>query len=183
MLDTGFHRADPPDREFLPARRQNLFFSATMPGDRKLTGEILEPQPLKVSAAPQATTVERINQKVLFVEQQRKRAAGESVFDLSELLSDRLHLHQRAYCVARGWSRWASRRPPFTATRARQRGAARVTRAPGLATTLPRDRHRMCMWCSTSCRDVPEAYVHASRALAPTARPSPSAPTTRWATC
>uniref|UniRef100_UPI002FDB1481 DEAD/DEAH box helicase n=1 Tax=Phenylobacterium sp. TaxID=1871053 RepID=UPI002FDB1481 len=59
---------------------QNLFFSATMPGEiGKLAGELLK-NPLEVSVTPQATTVERIRQQVLFVEQQRKRALLAELF-------------------------------------------------------------------------------------------------------
>src|SRR4029450_3560767 len=75
MLDMGFIVPIRRIVKFLPKRRQNLFFSATMPAEiEKLSGEILTPNPLKVSVTPQATTVERINQRVLFVEQARKRA-------------------------------------------------------------------------------------------------------------
>jgi ATP-dependent RNA helicase RhlE len=83
MLDMGFIVPIRRIVKFLPkAPRQNLFFSATMPGEiEKLTGEILNPNPLKVSVTPQATTVERINQRVLFVEQQRKRALLAELFD------------------------------------------------------------------------------------------------------
>jgi ATP-dependent RNA helicase RhlE len=82
MLDMGFIVPIRRIVKFLPKTRQNLFFSATMPGEiEKLTGEILNPNPLKVSVTPQATTVERINQKVLFVEQQRKRALLAELFD------------------------------------------------------------------------------------------------------
>src|SRR5215472_8205331 len=81
MLDLGFVV---PIRKIvaqLPKVRQNLFFSATMPGEiGKLAGELLA-DPLKVSVTPQATTVERINQKVLFVEQGRKRALLAELFD------------------------------------------------------------------------------------------------------
>jgi ATP-dependent RNA helicase RhlE len=82
MLDMGFIVPIRRIVKFLPRQRQNLFFSATMPGEiEKLTGEILNPNPLKVSVTPQATTVERINQRVLFVEQQRKRALLAELFD------------------------------------------------------------------------------------------------------
>jgi ATP-dependent RNA helicase RhlE len=65
----------------MPKARQNLFFSATMPTEiGKLAGELLN-DPLKVSVTPSATTVERINQKVLFVEQSRKRALLSELFD------------------------------------------------------------------------------------------------------
>jgi ATP-dependent RNA helicase RhlE len=82
MLDMGFIVPIRRIVKFLPKQRQNLFFSATMPSEiEKLTGEILNPNPLKVSVTPAATTVERINQRVVFVEQQRKRALLAELFD------------------------------------------------------------------------------------------------------
>jgi ATP-dependent RNA helicase RhlE len=82
MLDMGFILPIRRIVKFLPRQRQNLFFSATMPSEiEKLTGEILNPNPLKVSVTPAATTVERINQRVLFVEQSRKRALLAELFD------------------------------------------------------------------------------------------------------
>jgi len=83
MLDMGFILPIRRIVKFLPKQpRQNLFFSATMPAEiEKLTGEILNPNPLKVSVTPAATTVERINQRVLFVEQTRKRALLAELFD------------------------------------------------------------------------------------------------------
>ncbi|MDZ4372129.1 MAG: DEAD/DEAH box helicase, partial [Phenylobacterium sp.] len=82
MLDMGFILPIRRIVRYVPKVRQNLFFSATMPTEiEKLSGEILNPNPLKVSVTPQATTVERINQRVLFVEQQRKRALLAELFD------------------------------------------------------------------------------------------------------
>jgi ATP-dependent RNA helicase RhlE len=82
MLDMGFIVPIRKIVKYLPRQRQNLFFSATMPGEiEKLSGEILNPNPVKVAVTPQATTVERINQRVLFVEQQRKRALLAELFD------------------------------------------------------------------------------------------------------
>ncbi len=82
MLDLGFIK---PIRQIvsrIPAKRQNLFFSATMPSEiGKLAGELLK-DPVKVQVTPQATTVERIKQSVVWVEQGRKRAL------LTELFSD-----------------------------------------------------------------------------------------------
>jgi ATP-dependent RNA helicase RhlE len=81
MLDLGFVVPIRKVVAQLPKQRQNLFFSATMPGEiGKLAGELLR-EPLKVAVTPQATTVERINQKVLFVEQGRKRALLAELFD------------------------------------------------------------------------------------------------------
>ncbi len=73
MLDMGFIVPIRRILGYLPKQRQNLFFSATMPADiGKLAGEMLN-DPLKVSVAPQATTAERVNQQVVFVEQARKK--------------------------------------------------------------------------------------------------------------
>ncbi|HWE45355.1 MAG TPA: DEAD/DEAH box helicase [Caulobacteraceae bacterium] len=82
MLDLGFVKPIRQVASKLPARRQNLFFSATMPGEiAKLAGELLK-DPQRVEVTPQATTVEKIQQSVLFVEGARKRAL------LSELFAD-----------------------------------------------------------------------------------------------
>jgi ATP-dependent RNA helicase RhlE len=82
MLDLGFVKPIRQVASRLPHKRQNLFFSATMPSEiEKLTGEILNPNPLKVSVTPQATTIEKVNQSVLFVEQSRKRALLAELFD------------------------------------------------------------------------------------------------------
>ncbi|HPM82824.1 MAG TPA: DEAD/DEAH box helicase [Candidatus Anammoximicrobium sp.] len=74
MLDLGFL----PDLKriiaCLPTERQSLFFSATLP-DRivDLSRQLLR-NPVRVSVTPPATTVELIDQRVLFVEQTDKRA-------------------------------------------------------------------------------------------------------------
>jgi ATP-dependent RNA helicase RhlE len=82
MLDLGFL---PPIRRIvarLSPKRQNLFFSATMPGEiGKLADELLR-APVKVAVAPAATTVERVKQRVIHVENHKKRAL------LVELLAD-----------------------------------------------------------------------------------------------
>ena len=82
MLDLGFL---PPIRRIvatLPKKRQNLFFSATMPTEiGKLAGELLI-DPARVAVAPAATTVTRVDQRVLFVETDRKRQL------LAELFAD-----------------------------------------------------------------------------------------------
>jgi len=81
MLDLGFL---PPIRRIvstLPKKRQNLFFSATMPGEiGKLADELLV-NPAKVSVAPAATTVARVDQKILFVETDRKRQLLAELFE------------------------------------------------------------------------------------------------------
>jgi ATP-dependent RNA helicase RhlE len=81
MLDMGFVVPIRRIVKGLPQKRQNLFFSATMPSEiEKLAGELLK-SPSKVSVTPQATTVEKIDQKVLFIETARKRALLAELFD------------------------------------------------------------------------------------------------------
>src|SRR5690606_22845767 len=81
MLDLGFVVPIRRIAKLLPLGRQNLFFSATMPGEiGKLAGELLK-EPAKVSVTPQATTVEKIDQKVLFVEAVRKRVLLGELFE------------------------------------------------------------------------------------------------------
>jgi ATP-dependent RNA helicase RhlE len=82
MLDLGFVKPIRQVAAKLPKQRLNLFFSATMPGEiGKLASELLT-NPDKVEIAPQATTAERVAQRVIFVETARKRAM------LSELFAD-----------------------------------------------------------------------------------------------
>jgi ATP-dependent RNA helicase RhlE len=82
MLDMGFIL---PIRRIvakLSMKRQSLFFSATMPDEiGELAHDMLR-QPVKVSVAPAATTVERVAQRIIHVERERKRDL------LVELLSD-----------------------------------------------------------------------------------------------
>ncbi len=82
MLDLGFLQPIRRIVAHLPKKRQNLFFSATMPTEiGKLAGDLLV-DPVKVSVAPQATTVERVDQRLIFVEADRKREL------LAELMAD-----------------------------------------------------------------------------------------------
>lgn len=67
MLDMGFL---PDLRRIiakLPRERHSLFFSATLPGKVAELAESLLSHPVKVEVAPQSSTVELIDQQVLFV--------------------------------------------------------------------------------------------------------------------
>jgi len=81
MLDLGFL---PPIRKIvakMSRQRQNLFFSATMPPEiEKLANELLN-EPIKVSVTPQATTVDKVSQQVIFIEAARKRALLAELFE------------------------------------------------------------------------------------------------------
>ena len=72
MLDLGFIHALKRIVGKLPAERQTLFFSATMPpAIRELADRFLT-DPAQVSVAPAATTVERVEQSMTFVDQAEK---------------------------------------------------------------------------------------------------------------
>ncbi len=82
MLDLGFIKPIRRIVRDLPRKRQNLFFSATMPPDiRKLAGELLH-DPMEVSVTPAAKTADRVEQTVIYVDAARKRDM------LVELLGD-----------------------------------------------------------------------------------------------
>ncbi len=72
MLDMGFIQDIKRILPLLPSKRHNLFFSATMPKEvQDLATRILH-EPLKVEVTPQATTAEKIDQSVMFVEKAKK---------------------------------------------------------------------------------------------------------------
>ncbi|MBB4016626.1 ATP-dependent RNA helicase RhlE [Chelatococcus caeni] len=73
MLDMGFIHAIRKIVPRLPKERQNLFFSATMPKEIAALASDLLHDPVQVSVTPVATTAERIDQRVIFVETARKR--------------------------------------------------------------------------------------------------------------
>jgi ATP-dependent RNA helicase RhlE len=80
MLDKGFWPAIRRILPLLPKERQTMFFSATMPTEvARLSSEILK-DPLRVEVTPVATTAEKVEQKLIFIEQNRKRGV------LAELL-------------------------------------------------------------------------------------------------
>jgi ATP-dependent RNA helicase RhlE len=72
MLDMGFIHDVRKVIAALPEQRQSLFFSATMlPEVVRLAGSILS-NPVKVEADPVASTVELVEQRVMFVEKAGK---------------------------------------------------------------------------------------------------------------
>jgi ATP-dependent RNA helicase RhlE len=72
MLDMGFIRDIRRIVPKLPSDRQTLLFSATMPKEiAQLAGEMLR-DPARVSVAPAATPVEKIEQEVMFVDKADK---------------------------------------------------------------------------------------------------------------
>ncbi len=82
MLDMGFLPAIEKIVAALPVKRQSLFFSATMPPAlAPLVNQLLR-DPIRIEVAPQSTTAERVEQHVMFVAREDKRAL------LQNILSD-----------------------------------------------------------------------------------------------
>jgi ATP-dependent RNA helicase RhlE len=74
MLDMGFIRPIRQILSKLSAKRQSLFFSATMPKEiDALAAEMLH-KPERVSVTPVAKTADRVRQSVIHIEPQRKHA-------------------------------------------------------------------------------------------------------------
>jgi len=83
MLDMGFIRDVKRISAALPKSRQTAQFSATMPKDVQGLANSLLNDPVRVEVAPAATTAEKVDQRMLFVTKDKKRAL------LSELLTDK----------------------------------------------------------------------------------------------
>ncbi len=85
MLDLGFVRPIRRIVSKLRARRQNLFFSATMPQEiAALAAELLK-DPVRVQVAPVATTAERVTQRVIHIEANKKRPLLVDLFGNPEM--------------------------------------------------------------------------------------------------
>jgi len=67
----------------MPTPRQTVLFSATMPKSVQGLADSMMNDPVRVEVAPGATTAEKVDQRVMFVPKDKKRAL------LSELLNDK----------------------------------------------------------------------------------------------
>lgn len=74
MLDLGFIHALKRIVKIIPAKRQTLFFSATMPKAIQTLADQYLTNPAQVAVTPVATTAERVEQRVTFVNQGEKTA-------------------------------------------------------------------------------------------------------------
>jgi len=74
MLDLGFIQAIRKLVPLLPKERQSLFFSATMPKEIGALADNLLTNPVRVQVAPVATTVDRVDQRVIHVDSGAKRS-------------------------------------------------------------------------------------------------------------
>lgn len=73
MLDMGFIHDVKKVIAKLPARRQTLFFSATMPPEIAGLADSILTDPAKVAVTPIASTAEKVSQAVYFVDKKDKR--------------------------------------------------------------------------------------------------------------
>ncbi|HMI93900.1 MAG TPA: DEAD/DEAH box helicase [Polyangiales bacterium] len=74
MLDLGFIHALKRIVALVPQKRQTLFFSATMPKAIKELADRYLTNPAEVAVTPVASTVERVEQRLTFVNQPEKTA-------------------------------------------------------------------------------------------------------------
>jgi len=74
MLDMGFIHDIKRIIAMLPKERQTLFFSATMPQEITRLADQMLRDPARVAVTPQATTVERIAQRVIHIDKPAKGA-------------------------------------------------------------------------------------------------------------
>ncbi|MEQ9144268.1 MAG: DEAD/DEAH box helicase [Parvibaculaceae bacterium] len=79
MLDMGFIPDVRRITAALPKKRQTVLFSATMPKSIQGLADSLLRDPVHVEVTPAATTAERIDQQVLFVDKDKKRALMEDI--------------------------------------------------------------------------------------------------------
>jgi ATP-dependent RNA helicase RhlE len=80
MLDMGFIHDVKKIINVLPAKRQSLFFSATMPPEIVKLSETILRNPLKVEITPESPTVDIIKQYIYFVDKGNKSALLLDIF-------------------------------------------------------------------------------------------------------
>ena len=93
MLDMGFIHDIRRILKLLPAKRQTLFFSATMPPEIETLANTMLTSPEKVEVTPASSTVDTISQSVYFVEKKEKKRLTDSSAEESGYRI-RTNLHQ-----------------------------------------------------------------------------------------
>ena len=82
MLDMGFIHDVKRIIQAIPKKRQTLFFSATMPREAQVLADAILVNPKTVAVVPPATTAEKVEQSLFFIEKAAKPAL------LAHLLKD-----------------------------------------------------------------------------------------------
>lgn len=81
MLDMGFVHDVKKVIAKLPAQRQSLFFSATMPPDVSKLADTILTKPVRVEVTPVSSTADTVQQQVFFVQKTDKRKLLAHVLD------------------------------------------------------------------------------------------------------
>ena len=77
MLDMGFFPDVKRIIKYLPAKRQTLFFSATIPKEIAALADSLLTNPARISITPSAKPVEKIEQRFFFGGKSRKKGTAD----------------------------------------------------------------------------------------------------------
>ena len=127
MLDMGFINDIRKICRELPKDRQSMLFSATLSGEIESLAKSIVRNPEKISISPDKPTVDKIAQKVAFVELENK-------FDLLEaMMKERLEKSKDSlaliFCRTKhdAFAASASRRRPYTATSRNRQDRVRST--------------------------------------------------------
>jgi ATP-dependent RNA helicase RhlE len=171
MLDLGFLSPIRKIVSNLSSRRQNLFFSATMPPEiAKLADELLC-DPVKVAVTPAASTVASVSQRVLHVESHNKgvllvdlfadpQMSRALVFTRTKRGADRVarHLEASGISVAaiHGNKSQSQREHALAAFRASKVRALVATDIAARGIDIDEVTHVV----NYDLPDVPESYVH-----------------------
>ncbi len=171
MLDLGFIIPIRRIVAMLPKARQTLLFSATMPKEIAGLASVLLRDPAQVSVAPVATTVEKVDQRVIFVNSAAKRevltelvrdAAVERaiVFTRTKHGADRVAQHlEKAGVGAQAIHGNKSQNQRVRALEGFRRGDTRVLVATDIA-ARGIDVDGVTHVFNFELPDVPESYVH-----------------------
>ncbi|MBN8688497.1 MAG: DEAD/DEAH box helicase [Chitinophagales bacterium] len=171
MLDMGFIHDVKKVIAKLPAKRQTLFFSATMPPEIQKLADMLLTNPAKVEVTPPATTVEKIEQRLYFVAKKEKpdlllhllqnpEIKSTLVFTRTKHGADKvarmLHKHQIQAAAIHGNKSQNARQAALAGFK---NGAIRVLVATDIA-ARGIDIDELAHVINFDLPDVPETYVH-----------------------
>lgn len=98
MLDMGFIHDVKKIISKLPARRQTMLFSATMPAVIANLASSLLRNPIKIEVTPVASTVDKVDQIMYMVEKKKKKEL------LSHLLNYSVIPHALVFCRTKHWA-------------------------------------------------------------------------------
>jgi ATP-dependent RNA helicase RhlE len=171
MLDLGFLKPIRTIVGKLPLKRQNLFFSATMPREIAGLADELLNNPVKIAITPSASTAERVSQRVIHIEFSKKRSllvelladpemARTLVFTRTKRGADRVTRHLESENIpASAIHGNKSQRQREEALKAFRDGKVRVLVATDIA-ARGIDIDAVSHVINYELPDVPEAYVH-----------------------